>query len=135
MGTVSIATKLKFEVFDVYDRMETKVCPIGAAHCDVMGLLRAPDQSQRHEILFDGAVCGYLTIRATKVVWVCTCLHMRVCVCVYAYVLTCVCVCVLMCVCVDCLCALGTCFEPPLVVAKVTVATFNHNSVLATFLL
>ena len=67
MGTVSMGTKLKFEVFDVYDRMETKVCPIGAAHCEVMGLLRAPDQSQRHEILFDGSVCGYLTIRATQV--------------------------------------------------------------------
>ena len=96
MGTVSIATKLKFEVFDVYDRMETKVCPIGAAHCDVMGLLRAPDQSQRHEILFDGAVCGYLTIRATKVECVCVCVHMCVCV----YVITCVCPCVYMCVCV-----------------------------------
>ena len=62
-----MATKLKFEVFDVYDRQETKVCPIGQAHCQVMGLLRSPDQSQRHDIIFDGAVCGYLTIKASKV--------------------------------------------------------------------
>jgi len=67
MGSVTMATRLKFEVFDVYDRAETKVCPIGAAQCQVMSLLRAPDQSQRLEVLFDGAVCGYLTIRATKV--------------------------------------------------------------------
>lgn len=67
MGSVSMGTKLKFEVFDVYDRRETKVCPIGQAHCQVMGLLRSPDQSQRHDIIFDGSVCGYLTIKASKV--------------------------------------------------------------------
>ena len=69
MGSVAMATKLKFEVFDVYDRQETKVCPIGQAHCQVMGLLRSPDQSQRHDIIFDGSVCGYLTIKASKVSW------------------------------------------------------------------
>ncbi len=62
-----MATKLKFEIFDVYDRKETKVCPIGAAQCQVMDLLRSPDQSQRHEILFDRSTCGYLTVKATKV--------------------------------------------------------------------
>lgn len=67
MGSVAMATKIKFEIFDVYDRKETKVCPIGAAQCQVMDLLRSPDQSQRHEILFDGSVCGYLTVKASKV--------------------------------------------------------------------
>ncbi|XP_064405086.1 inositol polyphosphate-4-phosphatase type I A-like [Halichondria panicea] len=66
MGSVAMATKLKFEIFDVYDRKETKVCPIGAAQCQVMDLLRSPDQSQRHEILFDRSTCGYLTVKATK---------------------------------------------------------------------
>ncbi len=67
MGSVAMATKLKFEIFDVYDRKETKVCPVGAAQCRVMDLLRSPDQSQRHEILFDGSACGYLTVKATRV--------------------------------------------------------------------
>lgn len=66
-GSVSMATQLKFEVFDVYDRRESQMCPIGQSQCRVQDLVQAPNQQQRLEILFDGAVCGYLTVNVMKV--------------------------------------------------------------------
>lgn len=65
-GSVSMATHLKFEVFDVYDRKESKMCPIGLAQSKVMELIRSPNQSQRLDITFDGGTCGYLHIKAWK---------------------------------------------------------------------
>ena len=62
-----MATKLKFEVFDVYDRKEHKMNPIGQAQCRVMDLLMSVEQVQRLEIVYDGAICGYLTVRAWRV--------------------------------------------------------------------
>ena len=32
-----------------------------------MELIRAPDKTQRLEIMFDNAICGYLHVRAWKV--------------------------------------------------------------------
>ena len=72
-----MATQLKFEVFDVYDRRESQMCPIGQSHCRVQDLVQAPNQQQRLEILFDGSVCGYLTVHVMKVhytwssLWLC----------------------------------------------------------------
>lgn len=70
VGSVSISTKLKFEVFDVYNRKEHKMNPVGQAQCLVMDLLRSVDRVQRLQIVYDGAVCGYLTVRAWRVSWV-----------------------------------------------------------------
>lgn len=67
VGSVSMATKLKFEVFDVFDRKEHKMNPIGQAQCKVMELLMSVEQIQRLQILFDGVVCGFLTVRAWRV--------------------------------------------------------------------
>ena len=62
-----MATQLKFEVFDVYDRRESQMCPIGQSQCRVQDLVQVPSQQQRLEILFDGAVCGYLTVNVIQV--------------------------------------------------------------------
>lgn len=62
-----MATQLKFEVFDVYDRRESQMCPIGQSQCQVQDLVQAHNQQQRLEILFDEAVCGYLTVHVMKV--------------------------------------------------------------------
>ena len=51
----------------MYDRKEHKMCPIGQALCQVMELLMTVEQVQRLEIVYDGAVCGYLTVRAWRV--------------------------------------------------------------------
>ena len=67
MGSISLGTWLKFEVFDVYDRQASKMCPIGQTQCHVMELIRSPNQQQRLEVIFDGGVCGYLVVRACKV--------------------------------------------------------------------
>lgn len=82
---MSLQTLIKFEIFDVYDRPESKVgvacitmggancliflqmCPIGQAQCSVMDIMKARDRSCRLDILFDNAICGYLHIRAWKV--------------------------------------------------------------------
>ncbi len=66
-GSVSMATQIKFEVFDVYDRRESHMCPIGQSQCRVQDLVQVPSQQQRLEILFDGAVCGYLTVNVIQV--------------------------------------------------------------------
>lgn len=66
-GSVSMATQLKFEVFDVYDRRESQMCPIGQCQCLVQELVQARNQQKRLEILFDGAVCGYLTAHVMQV--------------------------------------------------------------------
>lgn len=66
-GSVSMATQLKFEVFDVYDRRESQMCPIGQSQCQVQDLVQTQNQRKRLEILFDGAVCGYLTAHVLKV--------------------------------------------------------------------
>lgn len=62
-----MATQLKFEVHDVFDRKEHKMKPIGQAHCSVMELLMSVEQIQRLEIKYNGAICGYLTLRAWRV--------------------------------------------------------------------
>ena len=62
-----MATQIKFEVFDVYDRRESQMCPIGQSQCRVQDLVQTPSQQQRLEILFDGAVCGYLTVNVIQV--------------------------------------------------------------------
>ena len=67
MGSVSMATNLKFEVFDVFNRKEHQMNPIGQAQCKVMELLMTMEQIQRLPILFDEAICGYLTVRAWRV--------------------------------------------------------------------
>lgn len=72
-----MATQLKFEVFDVYDRRESQMCPIGQCQCLVKNLIQTQNQHQRLEILFDEAVCGYLTVQVLKV-W-----RVRACVCVF----------------------------------------------------
>ena len=66
-GSVSMATQIKFEVFDVYDRRESQMCPIGQSQCRVQDLVQTPSQQQRLEILFDEAVCGYLTVNVIQV--------------------------------------------------------------------
>ncbi len=67
VGTVSMATNLKFEVFDMFNRKEQKMNPIGQAQCKVMELLMSVKLVQRLEIKYDGAVYGYLTVRAWRV--------------------------------------------------------------------
>lgn len=66
VGTVSMATNLKFEVFDMFNRKEQKMNPIGQAQCKVMELLMSVKLVQRLEIKYDGAVYGYLTVRAWR---------------------------------------------------------------------
>lgn len=67
VGSVSMATNLKFEVFDVFNRKEHRMNPIGQAQCKIMELLMTMEQIQRLPILYDEAICGYLTIRAWRV--------------------------------------------------------------------
>ena len=43
-----------------------QMCPIGQAQGQVMDLVRAPGQTQRLEIKFDGSICGYLHVRAWR---------------------------------------------------------------------
>jgi hypothetical protein len=62
-----MATNLKFEVYDVFNRKEQKMNPIGQAQCKVMELLMSIQQVQRLEIKYDGAVYGFLTVRAWRV--------------------------------------------------------------------
>ncbi len=62
-----MATRLKFEVYDVYNRKEHSMNPIGHAQCKVMELLMSVEQVQRLEIIYDEAICGYLTVRAWRV--------------------------------------------------------------------
>ncbi len=63
VGSVFMATRLKFEVFDVFNRREHKMNPIGQAQCQVKDLLMSVEQVQRLEILYDEAIYGYLTVR------------------------------------------------------------------------
>jgi len=42
------------------------MCPIGKAQSQVMELIRAPGQSQRLEVNFNGGICGYLHVRAWR---------------------------------------------------------------------
>jgi inositol polyphosphate-4-phosphatase len=65
-ASVSLQTLIKFEVFDVYDRPESKMCPIGQTQCSVMDIVKAPGQCCKLDIQFDNATCGYLHIRAWK---------------------------------------------------------------------
>ena len=67
MGSVSMATNLKFEVFDMFNRKEQKMNPIGQAQCKVMELLMSLQQVLRLEIKYNGAVCGFLTVKAWRV--------------------------------------------------------------------
>jgi inositol polyphosphate-4-phosphatase len=62
-GSVSLHTRIKFEVFDKH---ESKMCPIGQATCTVMDIIKAPDTCCRLEVKFDDGTCGYLHIRAWK---------------------------------------------------------------------
>ena len=62
-----MATMLKFEVFDVFNRKQHKMNPIGQAQCEVKQLLMSMEQIMRLEVLYDGVVCGYLTVRAWRV--------------------------------------------------------------------
>lgn len=66
MGSVSMATNLKFEVFDMFNRKEQKMNPIGQAQCKVMELLMSLQQVLRLEIKYNGAVCGFLTVKAWR---------------------------------------------------------------------
>ena len=67
VGSVSMATMLKFEVFDVFNRKEHQMNPIGQAQCEVKELLMSMEQVMRLPVLYDGAICGYLTVRAWRV--------------------------------------------------------------------
>lgn len=67
VGSVSMATQLKFEVFDVVNRKEHKMNPIGQAQCQVMQLFMSAELIQRLEIVYDNATCGYLILRAWRV--------------------------------------------------------------------
>ncbi len=67
VGSVSMATRLKFEVFDVYDQKDHKMNAIGQAQCQVMELLMSMEQVLRLEVIFDNATCGYLIVRAWRV--------------------------------------------------------------------
>ena len=62
-GTASMATNLKFEVFDVYDKVDSKMVPMGQAQCKLMDLVRTINQSLRLEIVFNGSTCGFLHIK------------------------------------------------------------------------
>ena len=62
-----MATRLKFEVFDVYDQKDHKMNAIGQAQCQVLGLLMSVEQVLRLEVIYDGATCGYLIVKAWRV--------------------------------------------------------------------
>ena len=62
-----MATRLKFEVFDVYDQKDHKMTAIGQAQCQVMELLMSVEQVLRLDVIYDGATCGYLIARAWRV--------------------------------------------------------------------
>ena len=82
-GSVSLSTRIKFEVFDKHEskvRMWlivgvvlscsvscSQMCPIGQATCTVLDIIKAPDTCCRLEVKFNNAACGYLHIRAWKV--------------------------------------------------------------------
>ena len=62
-----MATCLKFEVFDVYNQKEHKMNAIGQVQCQVMELFMSVEQVLRLEVMYDGAICGYLIVRAWRV--------------------------------------------------------------------
>lgn len=62
-----MATRLKFEVFDVYNQKEHKMNAIGQAQCQVMELLMSVEQVLRIEVMYDGGICGYIIVRAWRV--------------------------------------------------------------------
>ena len=67
VGSVCMTTCLKFEVFDVYNQKEHKMCAIGQVQCQVMELLMSAEQVVRLEVKYDGATSGYIIVRAWRV--------------------------------------------------------------------
>ncbi|XP_019863241.1 PREDICTED: type I inositol 3,4-bisphosphate 4-phosphatase-like [Amphimedon queenslandica] len=65
-GSIYTATQLKFDVFDVCNREEGMMRPLGQCQCTVQELIRQTDKLHRFEIKYDDIPSGYLLIK-TKI--------------------------------------------------------------------